>query len=91
MKCSLCNNETNTKEGVTNNVLLTKERVSELYSYAGILKYIIDRVSKIDLDYDNDAIMEDLAKIAEENPLMKMDLDFLDEIHSFIKIDGMPL
>ena len=90
MKCSLCNSETNTKEGVTNNVLLTKERVRELYSYSGILKYIIDKISKIDLNYDNDDILEDLAKIAEENPQMKMDLDFLDEIHSFIKIDGMP-
>ena len=91
MKCSLCNNATNTKEGCVNSVLLTKERIRELYSYAGILKYIIDKISKIDLDYDNYDILEDLAGIVEAEPLMKMDLEFLEEIHSFIKIEGMPL
>ena len=91
MKCSLCDKMTSSKSGVTNNVLLTKERIRELYSYSGILKYIIDQIDKIDLDYDNDDIIENLHAIKEENPLMKSDLDFLDEIHSFIKLDGMPL
>ena len=90
-KCSLCDKKTTSKQGAINSILLTKERVRELYSYAGILKYIIDKVSDIDIDYDNDAIIDDLAKIAEENPLMKDDLEFLEEIHSFVKIDGMPL
>lgn len=91
MNCSMCDKPTDSKEGTTNSILLTKDRIRELYSYAGILKYIIDQVDKIDLDYDNDALIENLAAIKEENPCMKMDLDFLDEIHSFVKIDGMPL
>lgn len=90
MKCSLCGNTTS-GNGVTNNILLTKDRIRELYSYSGILKYILDQIDKIDLDYDNDDILENLNAIKEENPLMKKDLDFLDEIHSFIKLDGMPI
>ncbi len=91
MKCSLCDKDTTTKSGVTNNVLLTKDRIRELYSYSGILKYILDQIDNIDLDYDNDDILENLNAIRKENPMMKEDLDFLDEIHSFIKIDGMPI
>ena len=91
MKCSLCDKDTTSKSGVTNNVLLTKDRIREIYSYSGILKYILDQIDKIDLDYDNDDVLENLNAIRKENPLMKKDLDFLDEIHSFIKLDGMPL
>ena len=59
---------------------------------AGNLKKILHEVlDKIDLDYDNDDILENLNAIKEENPLMKKYLDFLDEIHSFIKLDGMPI
>ena len=91
MNCSMCNKPTDSKESTTNSILLTKDRIRTLFSYAGILKYIIDQVDKIDLDYDNDYIIEKLNEIKEENPLIKEDLDFLDEIYSFVKIDGMPL
>lgn len=50
MKCTMCNKMTDSREATTNSVLLTKDRIREIYSYSGILKYIIDQVSKIDID-----------------------------------------